>query len=874
MSSGLLGGFLSQQGYDVSRLSLQKNVFTGLREWLSTTSSGDSLLITFAGYIALTEPADPALLISGKEVTSVGLTWLAKNLGARHGSAFLLLDTLMRTPVAQPQSSKDTRPRQHCHLQKVAQSMLNTVTSVDIVRSRPPSGIAKSDPNSEEQTHTVGALVSVRTQTQAERDQTFTFEALTALRTFSAGSDAVDTGAWFRTLDRDSPAGGARLYQSAFPTFRILHPRKYPSSPAALMPMPTLKIGGGANLSAKDHEIVAIPKAANLPQETQALRALAGTESSSCVTPTVTSTTPKHGNLDAAKPPLRDSSGLDWRYPNTVSSAPSSFAPSQRSPRNHPAPRLSPVGEPPPGELWSSFEEIHPEHRHVHAVRQESRAAVAKSNDIVSTVDSLPSRETTSDEAALVSRAREAWDAEEFESALEGANQCLARFPGSVDSLQIAASALTYFERWEQLSNLYARFIRSHPDRAAAAQLSVALSRICVGKLGDHQRALVAMQYACDQQPKNTNFQLETAAVAELAGDLSAAEQRYRNALELAPLTARVLRRAWAFYSWTHQTDAAWNAAALLCFSGKANELEQKYAERFRSTQLPRISRALSTQDFQRGLSATSHDPGLVLILSSLVPIADALSSSTMKQAAAILNHAEWVDAETSTLTVARALIWTAKLLNVPCPSLYLKEPEGPAQSQIRPTRILLPTGPAWAVPRGYGRGKTPAELAFFWATELSTLLQDSRILFTHPDATELRSLLEACYVASQLETSDDPDCQTLSRTIRKIIDRNQLTELTLKLQQFKPQKLTKRILAWHRQAERAAFRLGLLCCGDPELAARQIQQRMNAREDKQIVGNAIQESVEELAKYALGETYKGLRRDLDVMHQASQQSA
>jgi hypothetical protein len=457
-----------------------------------------------------------------------------------------------------------------------------------------------------------------------------------------------------------------------------------------------------------------------------------------------------------------------------------------------------------------------------------------------------PARE----EAALLAEAERVLASGDDNRALTLALQCLERFPQATRGLQIAAGVLVRTQRWQDLANLYEQLIAGHPDAAAVSKLCVAASRLYHTKLGKNARAVSAIERACELQPKNSELQLEAASLHETLSQLQFAENHYRTAISIDPLSERCYRRAAAFFAWSGQPDLAWNATCALSHLTQTDATESERLRAGKREGLLQPNRPLNGTDFAVGLSAAPSDPALAQLLTVMADVIRKLTLPRPKQQSQLLQKYISEDPLKSTATLARAFAWTCRLLQIPPPELYL------AEGNELPT--LLPvTQPAWLVGKGMGRGLSSMELVFIWARALSRLRPEAHAALYTQGAEQLATFVLASLVATGRAPASAAPSDAV-RALQKQCDAGLLTLIGQRLDGFDATNARARVFAFAAQLDVVGNRLGLLASGDPSVAA-----AMLTRFPVGEIGT--REQLADLFKYAMSQPYAELRRELGI---------
>lgn len=429
-----------------------------------------------------------------------------------------------------------------------------------------------------------------------------------------------------------------------------------------------------------------------------------------------------------------------------------------------------------------------------------------------------PNVHTTSgpsrDEAALVANAQRALAMGKSEEALRLAEECLLHFPHSVPAMQLAATELARLGRWARLADLYERVIGQLHDPAGAAQLCSALARICSAQLDDQDRAQQAVLRGLSRQPDHPGLLAELASQEERRGNWKLAAEHSRRALRNAPLDARLIREALRRFQQTGQLELAWNAACILGYLGQASEQERSLVNARRTGNLPQPKRALNGSDFQLGLTPLQPSTPLHQVLTKLYGPLHQAKLPKPKQQQQLLGTVQQEDVRQSTTTLARTFAWSCQLLDIAPPALFLTSGDAlPA--------VLNVDQPAWCVGRTIGRGLSLPELAFLWTRALIRTRPENRIATCIASPAELTEAVEAAALLAGVATRASGNAKKLSKALKRHADRSLWNELRAPLQAVLNHSLDEALLRWYEGLERTANRLGLLACGDPELAAR-----------------------------------------------------
>jgi tetratricopeptide (TPR) repeat protein len=457
----------------------------------------------------------------------------------------------------------------------------------------------------------------------------------------------------------------------------------------------------------------------------------------------------------------------------------------------------------------------------------------------------------TGDEAALLDLAQRALAANDYAAALFHAQQCLTSFPESAGALHVAASALAAQGNLETLAHLYTELVERQSSNVAAAQLCVASARLWATSLRDANQARYWLERGLSLDANNPSLQRDLADLVEQSGDASRALVHSVASLRLNPLSPAVAEATFARLQANAATELSFSVACLLSFLGHTTNHVSDLLAAHRSSALPKPARPLNANDYKLGLDVTHVDPELTQLLSDLAPFARGLALPKPKQQRQLLDELRQEDIERSTTMLARTFSWACQLLTVNGASLYLTE------ADVLPH--LLPVDQTcFAVGKSLGRGLSLTELAFLWGRALAWYKPQTHILYSWPSTVQLSQLVRAGRVAAGLDESPGSETRALARALKKAIPSAQWPLLHQRLESLGPH-FEQRLEQWKHAADRAANRIGLLACGDPELAARTLDRFPTTD------GGRPQQQLSELWSFVLSDEYLELRRRLGV---------
>lgn len=454
------------------------------------------------------------------------------------------------------------------------------------------------------------------------------------------------------------------------------------------------------------------------------------------------------------------------------------------------------------------------------------------------------------DEAMLLSLANAALTEGNNELALEHASQCLDTFPESASALQIVATVLVGAGQFERLASVYDRLIAVLAP-VTAAQLCAAAARLWHNQLGNTDKAREFLERGLRLDANNASLQREFADLLDASGDTQAALHHAFAAVRLNPMSPQAANAAFQRLDPSAARERTFNVACVLSFLGQANNRVTDVVMSHRNSALPKPTRALNDDDFALGLDVTVHDPELTRLLAQLEPLARTLGLPKPKAQRQLLDSLRAEDVERSTTMLARTFGWTCRLLGLGAPGLFL------AESDALPARLPVEQV-SFVVGKSLGRGLSLSELVFIWARSLSMARSQTRILQSLPSPVKLVQFVHACRCVVGAEQATNTEVKQLVKALKKLAPDQTWAQSASALTALGPH-CEMRIEQWKHEADRVANSIGLVACGDPELAARTLD-RFPLPE-----GAPRRQQLGELLSFALSDEYETLRARLGL---------
>ncbi|HEX5102096.1 MAG TPA: hypothetical protein VFV94_21450 [Polyangiaceae bacterium] len=349
---------------------------------------------------------------------------------------------------------------------------------------------------------------------------------------------------------------------------------------------------------------------------------------------------------------------------------------------------------------------------------------------------------------------------------------------------------------------------------------------------------------------------LEASVNAEVEGDLVKALEQARVAVRGDPRDVSTLEWTLELLERSSKPDGVYNALSALELAGGAGESQRAVVLAHRPEGLLAAQGVVTEGDWLANLLCPERETTTEQIVRALGDGAVELGLETAqrKRRAVTLDPAAEQDPEKSTTTLARTLVWSARVLGLPRPKLHVRDavPGELAVADVKSPTVLAS--------KALGSGLTLPELVFRWARALVYLRPELRLLahFSGPGELEALGRAAVALVASGGTPRLDGDAKLLLRGLRRHLHGPVLARLRDAIGPSSAADVSARLRLWARSAELLAGRAGLLACGNLELAAK-------VSERAPLGSISAADQIADLVAYSLGDEYSALRTRLGV---------
>jgi hypothetical protein len=342
-------------------------------------------------------------------------------------------------------------------------------------------------------------------------------------------------------------------------------------------------------------------------------------------------------------------------------------------------------------------------------------------------------------------------------------------------------------------------------------------------------------------------------------GDADHALEHCRTLARVAPSRAQTFRRVRALFDRAGAKDAVYSASSVLQYLGETDAEVTELVNHHRTLGLLPFRGTLSDADWRDTLLVANEDPYLPRLLKALAPAAVAMGVGLAKHKKRWFepDPASLEDLEKSTTMLAKTLGWTARVLGVAPPPLYITTDQN-AWLDVAPTEQ-----PNVLAGRGLGSGLGLSELAFLLGRHVARFRPELRLFAFFATAPELASLITAAALLGGTPGIDartiDADSKRLHSALRREIRGDDLDRLKAVAGDFPLFDVEARASRALVAAECTGVRAGLVAAGDVGSAADLVMRFPTGG-----VATA-DEQLGELFAFAISDPYIALRARLGV---------
>jgi golgin subfamily B member 1 len=449
---------------------------------------------------------------------------------------------------------------------------------------------------------------------------------------------------------------------------------------------------------------------------------------------------------------------------------------------------------------------------------------------------------------------------EDADRAVELFNEALDLNPGYLEAFERINKILTHSKNWKQLERNYRKMLhriagKGKPD--LEHELWYQLGLVYRDRMQERDKAIDAFKMASHTRPDDPKDRRILSELFEVAERYDEAIEQQRLILLADPLKLEPYRALYRLYLYKRAYDEAWCTAAAMAFMRKADQEEQRFFEDYRPQGMLPVKGRLGTEHWPKLL----FHPDLNIYVSKIF---EAISGAALKakiaQAGAAYKPPDKrfkQDVATSTVTFARTFGWTAQVLGVPIPELYVRSDQPGGLTTLA------------AEPRGSEAGRAvlsgfaPQELAFVCGKHLAGYRPELFIRNLFPAQSELTVMLFAGVMIAEPNTPMPPEvaanARVTAQALNQFLDAQARDYLKTVVKRFLQEGAKVNLKHWLAGAELTACRAALLVSGDLEIAKKIISGEPATPE------LAATDKMKDLLVFSVSEDYSALRRALGV---------
>jgi tetratricopeptide (TPR) repeat protein len=454
------------------------------------------------------------------------------------------------------------------------------------------------------------------------------------------------------------------------------------------------------------------------------------------------------------------------------------------------------------------------------------------------------------------------------DEAIERFNAALDDDPRMLKAFQAIDTMVTKTKDWKTLERAYRKMLKRLPgegDDALKTTLWSNLGEIYRTRLHDFKSAAAAFDVAAKLDPGNIERHMMLAELYEtLMKDspeefVDAAVREHQVLIANEPFRDASYHALYNIYRAANQTDKAFCLAQVLTFLKKATDEQKAFFQKYQRNDFVQARQRLSEEALRRHLFHPDEDLYLTGILGLVAP---ALAAWRAVELPSSLKPKDKVDIGNDPALFSRLAKYVKDVLNLPQPDVYLR-PTDPGDVTLMNIKRDGSVYPSMVVFQNLLRGKTEKHLAFALGRFMMDLyMPHYAYVALDRSPQNLKQVVMACLRAAGIPVQGDT--AALDQIAREILGRmhaGQSDQLKSLIRKFVESGGSTDVKRWAAAAELTGYRVGLLLCGDVQIAALMISQ------EQAVLGSTMapKDKIKELVLYGISEDYFAARRAVGV---------
>jgi tetratricopeptide (TPR) repeat protein len=433
-----------------------------------------------------------------------------------------------------------------------------------------------------------------------------------------------------------------------------------------------------------------------------------------------------------------------------------------------------------------------------------------------------------------------------------------------LESFEAIDRILTELREWKELERGYRRMLRRIAEGNQGAMEEVkfklweGLGEIYRTRLGHPKSAIQAFQTATQLKPHNERVRLILAELYEKTGENpEGVIEQHKALIEEDPFRIDSYKALFRVYLETNQYDRAWCVSAALTYLEKASDEERRIYEQYRGQNLRKAKANLDQEAIDK-LYHPDQDMLVTTIMSVLNQGLREMYADDIQQDWGLHPGSDQLDLDKGTL-FANVYNYVAGTVNlVPVPEVYLKKDQaiGLRNANVHP--------PALVAGADVVQNTNAKELAFRISKLLGGMRSEHYLGSIGWPTEVLKMFFLAAMHVTKPELGVEQKLNEQGLAVAQHIQNNMPSQMQMQLQKHVSQYLKKGenpdLSAWLRHVEHTINRVGMLLCGDLQVAAKCI------KADRSAISKAsVKEKIQELVLFVISDEYTELRERLGL---------
>ncbi|MBI2389246.1 MAG: hypothetical protein HYV09_06485 [Deltaproteobacteria bacterium] len=311
------------------------------------------------------------------------------------------------------------------------------------------------------------------------------------------------------------------------------------------------------------------------------------------------------------------------------------------------------------------------------------------------------------------------------------------------------------------------------------------------------------------------------------------------------------------------KTDEQWCISSALCFLGKASNDETAVFEQHRRKELPKFTSAVSPEAWRRLLFHPDEEllVGDIFSVITSAVLLGRVSALRRDKLLPKLDPQRKQDPATSTISAVRAIAWSAAILGLKPPPIFV-DPE------LNQTIEMIPgVPPNLRVGMRLLSGRTPLEVAFECGRSLACFREEHFVRWLFPGVPDLEDLFLAALSIANPALPIPPHAKArvapIAAAIQPVLEAQHVDRLRGYFLRFVEEGGRTNLQRWAHGVDKTACRAGLVLCNDLSTAGKVLS--LDEKGGEKGEGGAPGERMQDLLVFSCSDRYFNLRKQLGL---------